>query len=155
MNCESAYVRAARLCSGREHCTSQIREKLLSWDASAKEAEDIIQRLVNEKFIDNRRFSRAYCHDKFCYNHWGRTKIRQMLRHLQLSDEEIEEGMEAIPDDSYEEKLSDLLQAKDHTLHETDNYRRKGKLVRHLLSKGFEMGLVVDAVDEYLSRNSL
>ena len=149
------YVRAARLCSGREHCTSQIREKLLSWDASAKEAEDIIKRLINEKFIDNRRFSRAYCHDKFCYNHWGRTKIRQMLRHLQLSDEEIEEGMGAIPDESYEEKLSDLLQAKDRTLHETDPYRRKGKLVRHLLSKGFEMGLVVDAVDEYLSRNSL
>ena len=36
-----------------------------------------------------------------------------------------------------------------------DKYQRKAKLVRHLLSRGFETELVVDAVDAYLSINSL
>ncbi len=152
---EEALGKAASLCSGSEHCISQIEEKLLSWGISDKEAEGVISRLVEEKFIDNKRFARAYCHDKFRYNHWGRMKIRQMLRHLRLTDEEIAEGMSTIPDDGYAEKLNDVLRAKDRTLKDTDNYLRKGKLVRHLLSKGFETELAVDAVDTYLSQNSL
>ena len=143
-------VRAARLCSGSEHCTSQIREKLLAWDASPDEAEAIIARLVDEKYIDNLRFSRAYCHDKFCYSRWGRVKIRQMLRQLRLSDEEIAAGMAAIPEEDYLQTLSDALQAKNRTLRDTDTYQRRGKLVRHLLSRGFEMELILDAVDDLL-----
>ena len=149
INKEQALGKAAGLCSGSEHCTSQIREKLSSWGVSEEDANYIIDRLTKEKFIDDSRFARAYCHDKFCYSHWGRVKIRQMLRHLRLSDEEIAEGMAAIPEEAYCETLSDALRAKDRTLKDTDTYQRKGKLVRHLLSRGFEAELVIEAVNEY------
>ena len=148
---EQALGRAASLCSTGEHCVSQIQEKLFSWGITAADAENIINRLIEEKFIDNLRFSKAYCHDKFLYGHWGRVKINQMLRHLRLSDEEIAEGMQTISEESYLETLSDVLRAKDRTLRDTNVYQRKGKLVRHLLSRGFEMELVIDAVDEYLN----
>ena len=152
---EVALGKAAALCSQSEHCSSQIMEKLSSWNVSVQDANDIMEYLLKEKYIDNKRFARAYCHDKFLYSHWGRVKIRQMLRHLRLSDEEIKEGMEAIQDEPYLETLQNALQAKDRTLKDTDKYQRKAKLVRHLLSRGFEMELVVDAVDAYLSINSL
>lgn len=145
------YVRAARLCSGSEHCSSQIREKLLSWEASEEDADEIVRRLTDEKFIDDRRFARAYCHDKFSYSRWGRVKIRQMLRHWNLGEEEIAEGLAVIPDEEYMETLSELLRKKDRTLRDSDPYQRKGKLVRHLVSKGFETGLVLDAADRYFS----
>jgi len=147
---EVALGKAASLCSLSEHCTQQIQEKLLSWGLSAKDAEEIVSHLVEEKFIDNARFSRAYCHDKFLYSHWGRVKIRQMLRHLRLSDEEIAEGMQTIQEEGYMQALEEALLAKDRTLKDTDIYQRKAKLIRHLLSRGFEMGLVIEAVDEYL-----
>ena len=147
---EQALAKAASLCSCREYCTSQMQERLLSLGISDRDTEDIICHLIKEKYIDNKRFSRAYCHDKFCYNHWGRVKIRQMLRHLRLSDEEIAEGMEAIPEEDYLQALTDALRQKDRTLRETDPYQRKGKLVRHLLSRGFEMDLILDATDKYL-----
>ena len=147
---DTLLARAARLCSSSEHCASQIQEKLLSWGATEEEAESIIGYLVKEKYIDNSRFSRAYCHDKFCYSHWGRIKIKQMLRHLRLSDEEIAEGMTAIPEEEYSQALSNALLAKDRTLRDTDLYQRKAKLVRHLISRGFEMDLILDAVDDYL-----
>ena len=151
MTTKDSYMgRAARLCSGSEHCTFQIHEKLRSWGASDEEADEIIGYLVKEKFIDNMRFSRAYCHDKFLYSRWGRVKIRQMLRHLHLSDDEIAEGLATIPEEAYSETLSDALLAKDRTLKDTDVYQRKGKLVRHLLSRGFEMELIIDAVDAHL-----
>ena len=153
MTTNDLCARAARLCSGSEHCTYQIWEKLLSWGASEDEAYDIIAHLIKEKYIDNFRFSRAYCHDKFCYSHWGRVKIRQMLRHLRLNDEEIAEGMTAIPEDDYLQALSEALRAKDHTLHDEDPDQRKGKLVRHLLSRGFETELIYNAVDDHLGLN--
>ena len=147
---EVALGKATALCSGSEHCTSQILEKLSLWGVSDQDASNIMDYLVREKYIDNKRFARAYCHDKFCYNHWGRIKIRQMLRHLRLGDEEIEEGMQTIDEEDYLEALNDVLRAKDRTLREKDIYLRKGKLVRHLLSRGFETDLALDAVDAYL-----
>ena len=147
---EVALGKATALCSGSEHCTSQIMEKLSLWNVSPQDAYDIMDYLVKEKYIDNKRFARAYCHDKFCYNHWGRIKIRQMLRHLRLGDEEIEEGMETIDEEDYLEALNDVLRAKDRTLKDKDKYLRKAKLVRHLLSRGFETELAISAVDSYL-----
>ena len=147
---EVALGKATALCSVSEHCKAQIMEKLSSWGVSVQDAYNIMDYLEKEKYIDNKRFARAYCHDKFCYNHWGRIKIRQMLRHLHLSDEEIEEGMAMIPDEDYQQTICDAIQAKDRTLREKDVYQRKAKLVRHLLSRGFETDLVLDAVNEYL-----
>lgn len=147
---EVALGKATALCSGSEHCTSQIMEKLSLWNVSPQDAYDIMDYLVKEKYIDNKRFARAYCHDKFCYNHWGRIKIRQMLRHLRLGDEEIEEGMETIDEEDYLEALNDVLRAKDRTLKDKDKYLRKAKLVRHLLSRGFETELAISAVDSLL-----
>lgn len=155
MSKEVALGKATALCGGSEHCTSQIMEKLSLWNVSVQDAYNIMDYLVKEKYIDNKRFARAYCRDKFCYNHWGRIKIRQMLRHLRLSDEEIAEGMDTISDEDYLQTLGDVLQAKDRTLHEKNVYQRKAKLIRHLLSRGFETELAVDAVEEYLSRNCL
>lgn len=147
---EVALSKATALCSGSEHCMSQIMEKLSLWNVSPQDAYDIMDYLVKEKYIDNKRFARAYCHDKFCYNHWGRIKIRQMLRHLRLGDEEIEEGMETIDEEDYLEALNDVLRAKDRTLKDKDKYLRKAKLVRHLLSRGFETELAISAVDSYM-----
>ena len=147
---EVALGKATALCSQSEHCKAQIMEKLSSWGVSVQDAYNIMDYLEKEKYIDNKRFARAYCHDKFCYNHWGRIKIRQMLRHLRLSDEEIEEGMQTINDEDYLEALNDVLRAKDRTLCEKDIYLRKAKLVRHLLSRGFETDFALDAVDTYL-----
>lgn len=145
-----ALKKAAYLCSASEHCATQIYEKLQVWGVSEEDANDILIKLTEEEFIDNVRFCRAYCHDKFLYSHWGKVKIAQMLRHLRLSEEEIAEGISIIQEKDYLEALNGALRSKDRTLKDTNMYQRKGKLVRHLLSRGFEMGLVIDAVDDYL-----
>ena len=147
---DEAFSKAAFLCSASEHCASQIYEKLQAWGVSGEDANDILNRLMEEGFIDNTRFSRAYCHDKFLYSHWGKVKIVQMLRRLRLSEDEIAEGVSTISEKDYLEALNGALRSKDRALKDTNMYQRKGKLVRHLLSRGFEMELVIDAVDEYL-----
>ena len=143
---EQALLRAASLCSGSEHCSSEIRKKLLLWGVTSSQAEKIILYLINEKYIDNKRFCRAYCLDKFRYNHWGRIKIGQMLRMLEMKNEDINEGLESINEEDYEEVLLHILTQKNRQLKDSDPYIRKGKLIRHALSKGFESYLITEVL---------
>ncbi len=145
---EQALSRAASLCSASEHCSSEMRGKLLKWGIAPSEAERIIRYLVDEKYIDNQRFSRAYCLDKLRYNHWGRTKIQQMLRLQGLGEEEIEYGLQQIDEEEYLEIIDDVIAQKSKSLRdEEDAYKRKVKIVKHLLSRGFEMGIIVKRLD--------
>ena len=145
---EQALNRAASLCSSSEHCTGEMNEKLRKWGLTEAESAKAIAYLVNERYIDDERFCRAYANDKFRYSHWGRIKISQMLRHLGLSDPDIEEGLSVIDEEAYAEAIRQALSQKARTLNDEDPYQRKGKLVRHLLSRGFEMSLVLDMVDD-------
>jgi regulatory protein len=145
---EQALSRAASLCSGSEHCSSEIRKKLLLWGLTPTQAEEIILYLINEKYIDNIRFCRAYCLDKFRYNHWGRIKIGQMLRMLEMKNEDINEGLESINEEDYKEDLLHILTQKNRQLKDSDPYIRKGKLIRHALSKGFESYLITEVLPQ-------
>jgi regulatory protein len=145
---EQALSRAASLCSGSEHCSSEIHKKLLLWGLTPTQAEEVILYLINEKYIDNIRFCRAYCLDKFRYNHWGRIKIGQMLRMLEMKNEDINEGLESINEEDYREVLLHILTQKNRQLKDSDPYIRKGKLIRHALSKGFESHLITEVLPQ-------
>ena len=145
---EQALLRAASLCSGSEHCSSEIRKKLLLWGVTSSQTEKIILYLINEKYIDNRRFCRAYCLDKFRYNHWGRIKIGQMLRMLEMENEDINEGLESINEEDYKEVLLHILTQKNRQLKDSDAYIRKGKLIRHAMSRGFESYLITEVLQQ-------
>lgn len=147
---DQALSRAAALCSGSEHCSSEIRKKLLLWGLSSSQAEKAIDTLIEEKYIDNQRFCRAYSLDKFRYNHWGRIKIGQMLRMLEMDSTDINKGLDTIPEEEYREVLLHILSQKNRQLKDTDPYNRKGKLVRHALSRGFETHAIMDMVEEFL-----
>lgn len=144
---EQALSRAAALCSRSEHCSSEIRKKLLLWGLSLTLAEKAIEWLMEEKYIDNMRFCRACCLDKFRYNHWGRIKISQMLRMLELDSKDINEGLDAIPEEEYQEVLQHVLEQKNKQLKDADPFIRKSKLIRHALSRGFETHLITDMAD--------
>lgn len=141
---EQALSRVAALCSGSEHCSSEIRRKLLLWGLTPTQTEKAIKFLINEKYIDNKRFCHAYCLDKFRYNHWGRIKIAQMLRMLEMESSDINQGLDAIPEEEYIQVLQHVLEQKDRQLKDSDPFIRKGKLIRHALSKGFEPNLISD-----------
>jgi regulatory protein len=148
MTYEQALNKAAAMCSGSEHCESQIAEKLRKWEVAEDDAERIIAYLKDEKYIDTARFSRAFVSDKFRYNHWGRMKIRQALRFLHIPDNDINEALDGIDEQEYRDALEKIIAQKDRTLHDTDPYVRRAKLVRHALSRGFETNIVLSLLPE-------
>jgi len=134
----TAYDKAAFLCSRSEHCTSEIQEKLKLWGLSVEDAEPVIEKLKEEKYLDDERFARAYTKDKFRFNHWGKQKIAYMMRSKQISPEIMELAFEEIEDEGYSEELRKLLTDKEKSVKAKDKYDKRNKLMRFAMGRGFE-----------------
>ena len=85
---EEALYRAAALCSTAERCKSEIEEKLSRWGISASETHRIVDRLEQEKYIDESRYCRSFVNDKIRFDHWGRIKITAALRQKKIDNEQ-------------------------------------------------------------------
>jgi regulatory protein len=133
-----AYDKAALLCSKSEKCTSEIQEKFRLWGLSAEESETIVEKLVEEKYIDEERFARAFVKDKFRFNHWGKQKIAHLLRAKKISPEILELAFEEIEVDGYSAELRKILTDKAKTIKTKDKYDKRNKLMRFALGRGFE-----------------
>lgn len=143
-----AYDKAALLCSKSEKCTSEILEKLKLWGLSKEESEPVIDQLVQEKYLDDERFARAYVKDKFRFNRWGKQKIAHMLRAKNISPEILELAFEEIEEEGYSDELRKLLTDKEKSIKAKDKYDKRNKLMRFALGRGFESGKIYAVLKE-------
>ena len=132
--------KAERFCAMEEHCTSAVRAKLLTWGASREQVDRITAYLVANDYINESRYARQYCDSKLRLQKWGRVKMAYHLRSKQLPKPVIESAIQSIDEVLYSSVLRDLAENKWELLKgEEDLFKRKGKLVSFLASKGFEM----------------
>lgn len=145
---EELLQKAMKACSGREQCISDIRSMLDRWGAKDESVkEQIIKRLLKEKFIDEQRYSRAFVLDHFRHSHWGRVKITMGLRNKKVSPEAIASGLEAIDDEEYMDLLRKTIEDQRRKIRAKNRYDLKGKLLRHALGRGFESDLVYRVIN--------
>lgn len=146
---EQALQRATALCSGSEHCVSGMMEKLSRWGLSRQDSERVIDFLLDEKYIDELRYARAYTNDKIRFSHWGRVKIRAMLRMQRISDSDINEALDNIDEQQYLEILEGVIDAKRRSIGDDASYASRTKIIRFALQRGFEMHEIVKFVSDY------
>jgi regulatory protein len=144
---KSALHRAATLCSRQELCTQSIRDKLRNWNVGQDDAEKIIRKLQQEKFLDDNRYAGFYARDKFRLNGWGRVKIAHMLRQKGIGEADIEQALALIDEETYFQSCLDLIRSKSAALHEKNEFIRKGKLFRFAAGRGFEPELIHKALN--------
>lgn len=137
-----ALSKAMNICCKSEKCAFDLNQKLSEWGVNNVDAERIIQKLIAERFIDDRRFAEAYVRDKFRFNDWGRIKIGFMLRNKRIPSDIIHLAMEEINEEDYFLKLKDLISSKLKTVKSPDKYETKAKLYRFAQSKGFESDII-------------
>ena len=149
LNFEQGLQRAAALCCQSEHCVADITEKLLRWGVSREDSDRIIDRLIDEKYIDESRYALAYVRDKVRFSHWGRVKIKSMLRMLRVSELDIRNAFDSFDEDEYLGVLEDVIESKRRTLPEAESYASRVKLIRFALQRGFEMHEITKFISEY------
>lgn len=135
------------LCARREYCCADITEKLRKKGAAPEEAEVLIDRLIDEGYINEGRYARAFVHDKILYNGWGRVKTAQQLRIKGICPAYINEAMTCITEKQYAEVFHKVLQAKRRSIKGDTDYEVRQKLARSLIARGFEPSYVFNNLD--------
>lgn len=134
--------KAASYCSISEHCVADVEEKLRVWGVSNDERDKIILQLIEQNFINQVRYGKAFVKDKFMHNKWGKIKISLALREKGIEKEVINEAMQVIDEAEYEEMLARIIQQKLQTLTYDYEYEKQGKLFRFAQSRGFENNII-------------
>jgi regulatory protein len=132
----------AALCSRSEQCSPDIRKKIIAAGLSNEDADEIIEYLKIEKFIDDQRYTDAYVAEKFRINQWGRIKIRYYLRAKGLPAEVIETGLESLDEKKYIDMLLKTMKEKAKKAGSKSKFEKMGQIIRFAQSRGFEPELI-------------
>ena len=143
---EELLHKAASYCSISEHCVSEVEEKLTAWGVSITDKQKIIDRLISEDFINEKRFCIYFVKDKFRFNKWGKIKISYALKQKGLSSELINSALSTIDEGEYQEMLASILKTKLVGLKFEYEYEKQGKLFRFAQSRGFESNVIVRVI---------
>ena len=140
---EMALLKAEAYCSASEHCKDDVYHKLEQWGAPLSSRDTILEHLVEERYIDERRYAVAFVRDKYRFNQWGRIKIAQALRLKHIPSALVSEAMDGIDEDEYLSILTDLLRKKVRGIKAATDYERNGKLIRFAAGHGYDMGEIL------------
>lgn len=136
-----------------------MRNKLNDLGIRGADKEAIIAALIEQNFLNEERFARAYARGKFRMLKWGRLKIIQGLKQKNISEYCVKKGLEEIDETDYERALVDLLEKKVENIKpattlSSDEYigdrqeELKNKLAQYLIKKGYEAELVWSMVNK-------
>ena len=144
-----ALNKAAAYCTLCERCISEVKSKLDAWGVSYSSQLTIIDKLIDEKFIDEKRYCQAFVNDKLRFNHWGRIKIQAKLREKKLPRDLISEALENIDEEEYNNILLTLIKNKSREAGNVEEHKKREKILRFAASRGFEPSLIMKQLNYY------
>ena len=151
---QEAYLQLAALCAQAEHCEQEMRDKMKRWELDETVQNRVIDRLTEERYIDNERYARAFVKDKIRYNKWGRRKVQQALWMKRIDNDIQQRVLDEIDEKEYLDVLRPLLKQKRKSIKAESDYELNQKLVRFALGRGFTFDIIrqclnVDEIEEY------
>ena len=141
--------RMRALCSRREYCRKDILKKVMTaLDGDAAKAEEVIGKLVEERYVDDRRYAAAFARDKASIAGWGAAKIRYMLAAKGVDREIIASALEEVDVSRADARLEKLMENKARSL--KDDPQRRMKLLRFGMGRGYGYEEVSSVIDRIL-----
>ena len=125
-----------RQCSRREYCARDVLAKAVkALEGNSEGAQKILQTLIDEKYVDDRRYAEAYARDKSSISGWGELKIRYMLSAKGIDRDIISKALEEIDEKKADDRLQKLMENKYRILKDDPQWRMK--LLRFALGRGY------------------
>lgn len=143
----------AGLCARSEQCPYDIMAKLRKYGLTSEDADEVLTRLRELQFVDEARYARSFARDKVRFSGWGRNKIRQQLLLKRIPAPVIAEALDSIEPADYKDALIRAAKTKVKSLDLTE-YGDRTKLMKHLMTRGFEADLSMKMVAALVRRIS-
>jgi regulatory protein len=115
--------------------------------------ERIMTQLIEEDFLNELRYAKAYVSGKFRMNKWGRNKILRGLKHQDISSYCVKKAMEEIDEVEYNAVLYQLLEKKIRQYSKDDDYIKRNKLIKYALSRGYNMNEMMPHISALIDKD--
>lgn len=145
----SATVALAKIqlyCAYQERSHQEVKTKLFEYGLYASQVDELISQLITEGFLNEERFAKAFAGGKFRIKKWGRKKIENELQFLGLSKRNIATGLKEIDWVDYTKTLKSLIAKKAEQSSETNLFKKRDKIARYAIGKGYEPELVWEMI---------
>lgn len=146
---DEAREKIRAFCAYRERSQREVSDKLYEYGFYEETRNELISELIQENFLNEERFARAYVRGKFRIKHWGRKKIEQGLFYHQLSDYVMRKAFSEIPENEYLQTLEQVIEKSWRNTRLKDSFQRKGKVASYAIRRGFEPELVWEVLKGY------
>ena len=142
---KNIYEKISRYCAENETTASDVVRKLRAYKVDAVDFDAYLAALKNDNFLHEERFAKAYI-EAHARKKWGKIKMKSALRQKGVSSDLIEKQLENVGEKEYGEGLMYLAEKKIKSIRNGTDKEKKGKLIRFLLGRGFEMGKILAAI---------
>ena len=140
-----------RHCARVETCSHDARRKLQRYELTAQQETQVMDQLVEEGFVDDSRYARAFAGEKVRIGHQGRLKIRAALKQKGIDDGLIDAALQSIDPEEYAEAIASALAPRLQGLQLPLSWQERGRLLQYAAGRGFEY----DETTAYLSEQGI
>lgn len=147
---EQALNSLMRQCAKAERSSGDAKRLMFKWRIKPEDQQKILAKLLDQRFIDDRRYAEAFVREKLNLSGWGEYKIRATLASKGIAKDIIDEALSELDSDKMKTRLRDSLSKKLRKTKEEDSYKLRAKIIRYGISLGYSCDMVVDAVDSLL-----
>ncbi len=147
----TAYETALRIILVRAHAEGELADKLRKKHFADQEIQETLDQLRAEKYINDAKLAREYVQWHLDYKPMGKRGIVQRLRLRKFKEADIEAAVrELVTPEVVAEGAKRLIELR---LARTDLKslspdKRRERLARFLLSRGFDTDLVLSLIDQ-------
>ena len=111
--------------------------------------DEVVNNLVNNKYLDDDRFAKAFIKDKINFTNWGDYKIRNELKRLGVDDNIIYDNMLDIDDNIYYDRIKKIIDKDININKKYSGIKLKNKIYNHLLTLGYSKEKVISVINSY------
>lgn len=138
----------AKYCAYQERCVKEVRDKLKTFDIAEEDKTKILDYLLDNRFVNDERYAKAFVRGKVNQSGWGINKIRFHLIQKGINKDIIDEALGQTDKEAYHQRLIDILKTKAKTIKAASDFEKKRKLAAYAMQKGFEGSLVWETLKD-------
>lgn len=134
-------------CLYQERCVKEVKNKLFSFKVNSKLAENIIQTLIDNDYLNEERFSEMFVRGKLRIKKWGRIKLKHELRSKGIDIDIIENKINKINEKEYIEYFNQFSTNKIKFLKGSKD-QKKRSFINYFTYRGWENSLIYEKLKD-------
>ena len=134
-------------CLYQERCIKEVKNKLFSLKVRSKSANDIIEYLIDNDYLNEERYAKVFIQGKLRIKKWGRIKLKYELRLKGVDIKIINKHIKQINEEDYIKYFNEFSTNKIKFLKGSTD-QKKRSFINYFTYRGWENKLIYEKLKD-------